>query len=469
MVFDVTKAKKAMEAARTAGEVGETAHGSGLVYKPKLGRLIGPGALGYANFAKLDPVATGCAVKSQNRIANTMSGLQGVAGRQLVRTSGNAPSLSPYRVPDFFANRIASQQPKISGADNGAWRFLQGAPRPSYAGLLGDSFTRTNNVVGGLKLVGNVTYQERGWQALGPYGKHDRAMDWSGSAAGSDLLGSALAGSRVPRPEFGASGTIRGSGQAFGGLHLLGSPAVGSLTSLMSRYAETWQRLSGGVASWDRPFAGVFERLRRALELAPRDSDGEPVSPWNAGLYRLARAAYYGGNYAILARFLDEIGADGSADNVLKIQDLLRPAFEPRRSDRRVEWWRMDPREARNWLNERLRGRNIEVHKEEKLRRKREPSYDGMDRSMVRYGTHEVAAEAEYFRMEREAMLQHQLGSVFSERQCEVLTLIALGWKYELIAEYMGIGVSTVKTHVHRTRKHPELLKDPEAVRILLR
>lgn len=464
MVFDVTKA---MEAARAAGELGETIRGSGPTYRPNFGHLAGPGD---SVFAKLKPDATGCAVGFQGRIANTMSQFQGVAGSPLVRMFAKAPSPSPYRMPDFFADRSSTIRPTISGAEAGAWRFFQDTPRPAYAGPVGDHLTNTNNVVNRLRLAGGVPHQERGWQALGPYGKHDRAGEWPGSVAGGALLGAALAVSRSPRLEFGTSGIILGPGPATGGPHILGSPAVGSsLTSLMTRFAETWQRLNGGIASWDRPFTGVFERLRRALELAPRDSDGELVPLWNAGLYRLARAAYYGGDYAVLARFLDEIGADGSGDNVLKIQELLGPTFEPRRSDRRVEWWRMGPEEARNWLNERLRGRNIEVRKAEKTRRQREPSYDGMDRSMVRYGTHEVAAEAEYFRTEREAMLQHQLGVVFSERQCEVLTLVALGWKYEQIAEYMGIGVSTVKTHVYRARKHPEVLKDPEAVRILLR
>jgi hypothetical protein len=63
------------------------------------------------------------------------------------------------------------------------------------------------------------------------------------------------------------------------------------------------------------------ETLFAFLVQWPGDPYGELVPLWNVELYRLARAAYRG-DYLARARFLNEIGADESADNMLFIQDL---------------------------------------------------------------------------------------------------------------------------------------------------
>jgi RNA polymerase sigma factor (sigma-70 family) len=165
---------------------------------------------------------------------------------------------------------------------------------------------------------------------------------------------------------------------------------------------------------------------------------------------------------------LDEIGADESADNVLLIGDLLRPTFEQRRPDRRVDWWRMEPEDARDWLRRRLRDRRFEGCKDEDRRKSYEDRYDEEDRSIVRVSPSELAAELEFLQEERMASLHRDLRSMLSERQYQVLLLLAEGCKYERIAKELGIGLNTVKTHVLRIRRNHELTKDPDLLRALL-
>ncbi len=96
-----------------------------------------------------------------------------------------------------------------------------------------------------------------------------------------------------------------------------GLSGLGQAGKPLQNYLGFAQRVDRLVSGWAKPFEGVFERLRRATEFYPRDPDGQPIPPWNIRLYRLARAAYRADDYEAQARFLDEIGADGSVDKVL--------------------------------------------------------------------------------------------------------------------------------------------------------
>jgi hypothetical protein len=101
------------------------------------------------------------------------------------------------------------------------------------------------------------------------------------------------------------------------------------------------------------------------MEFYPRDPDGQPIPPWNIRLYRLARAAYRADDYEAQARFLDEIGADGSVDNVLFVRELLAPTFDPVGPDRHVDWCLMEPDEAKAWLRKRLEDRDFESQQDD--------------------------------------------------------------------------------------------------------
>jgi len=236
------------------------------------------------------------------------------------------------------------------------------------------------------------------------------------------------------------------------------------------------ERVGEVIASLSRPFAGASEWLRELMEQWPRDPYGELVPDWNVGLYRLARSAYEG-DYVAKARFLNEIGADGSADNVLFIQDLLRPTFDPDRLDRRDAWEQREPSDARRWLRKRLsehRNGGIDKHElpyEENANEERPGSAHvthsmsaelmnpngAWDREPTYLNGATPSAMAEFMKQERAKSLPRQLQVMLPERQYQVLLCLAEGMIYEEIAYRLGIGVSTVKTHVRSLRQKHEL------------
>lgn len=241
---------------------------------------------------------------------------------------------------------------------------------------------------------------------------------------------------------------------------------LSGITRLAGSYLRISHWLGELIADRAGPFGGLlggaFEQLRRAMGRWPRDPDGELVPAWNARLYRLAQAAYDENDYVAQARFLNEIGADESADNVLFIRELLAPTFNPKRPDRRTEWWHRGPTEARDWLKKRLKDRSQEE------RNGCWDYYDEEDRSMARVAPSAPGAELEFLEEERRALLQRELNLMISERQRQVLVRVAEGLKYEDIAAELGIGLSTVKTYVGRVRKNPKLSKDRDLLGAVL-
>ncbi len=177
-----------------------------------------------------------------------------------------------------------------------------------------------------------------------------------------------------PAPSHARAGTTPSS--ALGGLARMYDPpravfdfsglsGLGRAGKLLQNYLEFAERADRLVSGWTKPFEGVFERLRRATEFYPCDPDRQPIPPWNVRLYRLARAAYRTDDYEAQARFLDEIGADGSVDNVLFVRELLAPTFDPVRPDRHVDWWLMEPNEAKAWLCKPLKDRDFESQQDD--------------------------------------------------------------------------------------------------------
>ena len=207
-----------------------------------------------------------------------------------------------------------------------------------------------------------------------------------------------------------------------------------------------------------RPFNEVFERLRHEMERWPRDPYGEPVPFWNVRLYRLAQAAYEG-DYVARARFLDEIEADGSPENVLMIEELLKPTFDPQRLDRRVGWEQMDPVGARRWLGRRLQGLKLSAWKEEQKRKYGEQPYEA-DTPVIEVITSDVP-ELEFVESELredERAFYERLRGVVPEQQYWFCWYRAQGFKYEEIADEMGVALGTVKTHARLLKRNPGFL-----------
>jgi DNA-binding CsgD family transcriptional regulator len=230
------------------------------------------------------------------------------------------------------------------------------------------------------------------------------------------------------------------------------------------------------MAGWRRRLSGAFEWLRELIRQWPRDPYGELVPVWNVRLYRLAQAAYRG-NYVARARFLNEIGADESADNVLFIQDLLQPTFDPNRLDRRDAWEQRKPSDARRWLRKRLSEHRNGGKDKHELPYEENPDEENPGRALI---TPSMSAElmnpdgawdreptyvngatpsamAEFMKQERERSRLRQLQAMLPERQYQVLLCLADGMIYEEIAYHLGIGVSTVKTHVRYLRQKHDL------------
>jgi len=241
-------------------------------------------------------------------------------------------------------------------------------------------------------------------------------------------------------------------------LDTFNSPHFDAIRMFAAGFTKLAQWIKGVV----RPFGEVFAWLRREIERIewlPRDPYGDPVPFWNVRFYRLAQAAYEG-DYMARARFLDVIGADGSPENVLMIEDLLKPTFDPQRLDRRVAWEQMDPLGARRWLRRRLDGLKLSAWKEEQVRKNGEQPYEG-ESQVVEAITSDVPelAFVEFEHREDERTLYEQLRGVLPEQQYWFCWYRALGLKYEEIAAKMGIGLSTVKTHARLVKRNPGFLE----------
>jgi hypothetical protein len=220
------------------------------------------------------------------------------------------------------------------------------------------------------------------------------------------------------------------------------------------------QRIGEWIKRVVRPFGGVFEWMRREIERWPRDPYGDPVPFWNIRLYRLAQAAYEG-DYVARARFLDVIEADGSPDNVLMIEELLKPTFDPQRLDRRGDWEKRDPAGARRWLRRRLDGLKLSAWKEEQGCKNGERLYE-VKWNVVEAIASDVSSEselAEFELREDERVLFEQLRGVLPEQQYWFCWYRAQGLTIEEIAARMGVAPGTVKAHAHFLRRNPSFLE----------
>lgn len=231
--------------------------------------------------------------------------------------------------------------------------------------------------------------------------------------------------------------------------------AIQSIPETISRVADTIEnipRVIGEVGASFRVLGGSIIRgldwLERHLPTGPLDPYGRPVPRWNVDLYRLAGRAYRG-DWKARATFLNEIEADDSPDNVLLIEPLLEPTFNPRRNDLRVHWEQETPEEARKRLRKLLEG-----HKQ------RSP----LDANDVKKGeyVYEHSRQALVFD-EQDGVIQQvdeqnfygRLQSTLPEQQLMFCWLRSQGMKYEEIAAEMGIGISSVKTHARQVKNKP--------------
>jgi hypothetical protein len=220
------------------------------------------------------------------------------------------------------------------------------------------------------------------------------------------------------------------------------------------------QRIGEWIKRVLRPFGKkIIEWLHREIERWLRDPYGNFVPFWNVRLYWLAQSAYEG-DYAARARFLDVIEADGSPENVLMIEELLKPTFDPQRLDRRVDWEQRDPAGARRWLKQRLDGLKLSAWKKEQKRTNGEQPYE--EESQVVEAITSDAPELEFVESERredERALYEHLWGVLPEQQYWFLWYRAQGLTYQEIAARMGIAPGTVKKYAYLLKRNPSFLK----------
>jgi hypothetical protein len=220
------------------------------------------------------------------------------------------------------------------------------------------------------------------------------------------------------------------------------------------------QRIGEWIKRVLRPFGKkIIEWLHREIERWLRDPYGNFVPFWNVRLYRLAQSAYEG-DYAARARFLDVIEADGSPENVLMIEELLKPTFDPQRLDRRVNWEQRDPAGAKRWLKQRLDGLKLSAWKKEQERTNGEQPYE--EESQVVEAITSDAPELEFVEFERredERALYERLWGVLPEQQYWFLSYRAQGLTYQEIAARMGIAPGTVKKYAYLLKRNPSFLK----------
>lgn len=307
-------------------------------------------------------------------------------------------------------------------------------------------------------------YGRQGWQALGAFGGRDRVKPpLIGDGLATSSAAPNLVEKRVPLLTSGIGGLAGAYHPPRTTTNAFDLPVLGGLGKLVRGYLGLAGRVDELMAGWRRPFEGFLKQAaRRAWELYPRDSEGRPIPPWNLRLYFLAWAAYRLDDYAALARFLNEIDADKSPDNVLFVRDLLAPTFDPKRPDRRTDWWLLDPGEARRALRKRLKSIRSDGGVE---RRDGEISYleDPEDDEnpndpyfyVAKRAPRAISAEGAFFDHELAALLLQELAAVLPPRQHEVVSLASRGWPYERIARHMGITVGAVKSHMHKVRNNP--------------
>jgi hypothetical protein len=242
-------------------------------------------------------------------------------------------------------------------------------------------------------------------------------------------------------------------------LNVFDSPVFDAIGKIVAGFGMLPQRIGEWIKDVVRPVGEVFEWMRREIERWPLDPYGAPVPFWNIRLYRLAQAAYEG-DYQARAKFLDVIEADGSPDNVLMIEELLKPTFDPQRLDRRVDWEQMDPAGARRWLRRRLDGLKRSAWKEEEVRKNSEQPYE--EESQVVEAITSDVPELEFVEFELredERALYEQLQGVLPEQQYWFCWYRAQGLRYKEIAARMGIALGTVKAHAYFLRRNPSFLE----------
>jgi len=324
-------------------------------------------------------------------------------------------------------------------------------------------------IAGGLWNLGSLEESTRRWQSI--YGgalentatKQVAAKDRSiaGQYSGSTIqikrtldVQSANIGTQV------VQSFLRGyEPQLTAALNAFNLPLFDSIEKFAFGFAGLARRMGALFEVWRPKLDGAFDWLRREMEQWPRDPYGELVPVWNVRLYWLAQAAYEG-DYVARARFLSEIEADGSPDNVLMISELLKPTFDPERLDRRVDWEQMNPAGARRWLSRRLDGLKLGARKEEQERKNGERLYE-LEWQVVEAMSSDMS-ELEFVEFELredERALYKQLRGVLPEQQYWFCWYRARGLKYEEIAAKMGVSLSSVKTHARLVKRNPGLLE----------
>ena len=156
---------------------------------------------------------------------------------------------------------------------------------------------------------------------------------------------------------------------------------------------------------------------------------------------------------------------------------LHRKRGRAKRLDRRDKWEQREPADARRWLRKRLQDLQKACRDKHELPYEENPDEEntapalitpsmsaelmnpdgGWDRTPTYVNGATPSAMAEFMKQERERSLPRQLQAMLPERQYQVFLCLAEGMPYKEIACRLGIGVSTVKTHVRYLRQKMDL------------
>ena len=231
---------------------------------------------------------------------------------------------------------------------------------------------------------------------------------------------------------------------------------ISGMSDVITSVPKAVAEIGAALGTLGGRIASGLDWLERHFPQGPLDSYGRPVPRWNVQLYLLAREAYRG-DYKARAVFLNEIGAEKqSTDDVLFIDRLLEPTFNPQRIDKRCDWEQKAPGPARQHLKDRLRSLKLHDQMDEKSRKKGEYTYEANRYELNRQiRTPSELANIEH--SEDERILYERLQATLPKQQFMFCWYRSQNINYEEIATEMGIGISTVKTHARLAKNNPNL------------
>jgi hypothetical protein len=204
---------------------------------------------------------------------------------------------------------------------------------------------------------------------------------------------------------------------------------------------------------------GVVLKVAEGLADAfPQTPDGQSVPLQGRWLFVRARRAWRG-DYEARRKFLQAIGVEPAADEALALREVLGPTFEPRRPDRRRDWWTEAPERGTAFLRRRI--------KDVKARGQGRMKYVPLDNDLAEILPEEKGGDPRAWELElRLWTIKQAIFAKLPPRQAEVVFLC---WEYHdedhpaatsrAVAETLGISQEAVRQHRRKAASNPEFRK----------